>query len=114
MTLEIDVSVTAGRWRDELPEAETNARRAAMAAFDAADTVAVGDEAEASLVLADDAFVRRLNRDYRGRDEPTNVLSFANVDGETLVPKVSGAGPVLLGDVVVAFETVAGEAVDQG
>lgn len=114
MTLEIDVSVTAGRWREELPEAETNARRAALAAFDAADTMAVGNEAEASLVLADDAFVRRLNRDYRGRDEPTNVLSFANLDGEEVDPNVTGAGPVLLGDVVVAFETVASEAVNQG
>jgi probable rRNA maturation factor len=61
-----------------------------------------------SLVLAGDAAVRALNRRWRGRDSATNVLSFAS--GEA-----GGAGrTVLLGDVVLAFETVAREAAEQG
>ena len=53
------------------------------------------------LVLADDALQRRLNREFRGRDKSTNVLSF---DG----------APAALGDVVLALETIAAEAEAQG
>jgi len=48
---------------------------------------------EMSLVLAGDRFVHRLNRDYRGKDRPTDVLSFPGEGGE--------AG---LGDVVISVE----------
>jgi probable rRNA maturation factor len=56
-------------------------------------------------VLTDDAAVRRLNRDWRSIDEPTNVLSFP-----AAAPPAAGAGPCLLGDIIVAYETVAREA----
>ena len=60
--------------------------------------------AEANVVFGDDALVRTLNRTYRGKDKPTNVLSFP-----FQVPP--GAEPNgILGDVVLAVETVAGEA----
>jgi len=115
MTLEIDISVAAGPWPDEFPQAENAARLAAQAAFDiAANERGVGGNAEAALVLADDEFVRCLNRDYRGRDEPTNVLSFAALDGETVIQNPDPLAPVLLGDMIVAFETVVREAAAQG
>lgn len=57
---------------------------------------------EIAVVLADDAFAQQLNRDYRGKDKPTNVLSFPNDE----------AGQ--LGDIVLAFETVEREAAEQG
>ena len=61
----------------------------------------------ARIVLADDAFVQTLNRDYRDRDKPTNVLSFpASGEGAVAAPDM----PVLLGDIVVAYETAAAEA----
>jgi probable rRNA maturation factor len=69
--------------------------------------------AEASLVLADDDLVRGLNHDYRGQDRPTNVLSFANLDGDPL-PAPGVAQPLLLGDVVIAFETTRAEAAAEG
>ena len=53
------------------------------------------------IVLADDRLQRRLNREFRGRDKSTNVLSF---DG----------APGALGDVVLALETIAAEAEAQG
>lgn len=69
-----------------------------------ADADMAGDAGyEISIVLADDAFVRDLNRQYRNIDRPTNVLSFPSGDED-------GHGPVLLGDVVLAYETVAREA----
>lgn len=107
----IDVSVPCAAWREALPDAEGIARRAAEAAFAAAEDPHVGGAAEASLVLADDALVRGLNRDYRGLDAPTNVLSFASLDG---APQPAGDGPVALGDMVLAYETAAAEAAAEG
>lgn len=111
---EIDVVLPCPSWRQALPDAEALGRTAALAAFAAARTAGRGARlpAEASLVLADDAMVRELNRDYRGRDEPTNVLSFANLDGDPPVP--AGGAPLLLGDIVLAYETTASEAAAQG
>ncbi len=58
------------------------------------------------LALADDATVRNLNRQFRGKDRPTNVLSFPS--GEE-----PGTGAAL-GDVVLAVETLEREAADEG
>lgn len=64
---------------------------------------------EVSLVLADDALVRRLNRQWRRIDAPTDVLSFpADDDG------LATNAPWLLGDVILAFETVSRAAAEQG
>ena len=61
------------------------------------------EPAEVSLVLANDSFIRVLNRDYRGKDCPTNVLSFENA---TKPPK----GQLwLAGDIIVAYETLCRE-----
>ncbi len=65
--------------------------------------------AELSLVLADDALVRRLNRQWRRIDAATDVLSFA-VEDDALAPRA----PFLMGDVVLAFETVSRQAQEQG
>lgn len=66
------------------------------------------EPAEVSLVLADDAFVQELNRDYRGKDKPTNVLSF-----ETKMKPAKGQ-PYVAGDIIVAYQTVVREAAEQG
>jgi probable rRNA maturation factor len=92
----------AGDWSDF---------RAAETAIERAATVLAGHPrcgsargVEANVVLGDDVLVRTLNRTYRGQDKPTNVLSFP-----FQVP--SKAEPIgSLGDVVLAVETVAGEA----
>ncbi len=102
--LRIDVSGAASGWSELLPAAESIVRRAAHAAWAAA-----GDDtaAELSVVLADDATLQRLNFSYRGKDQPTNVLSFPNGGGDPAVHAV------LLGDVVLALETVDREAGEQ-
>lgn len=88
----------------------TEAARAALAAADQAPPGAAA--AELSIVLADDALVQSLNRQWRGRDAPTNVLAFAAQEGGT--PDPASPLPVLLGDVVLACETVTREAAAQG
>ena len=102
---DIEVAVLDAAWEEDLPGAAGLCRRAAEAALAAAGRE---QTAEICLALADDALVHALNRDYRGKDKPTNVLSFPN-DG----PAAPGE-PRLLGDVVLARETVLAEARAQG
>ena len=66
-------------------------------------------EAELSIVLGDDAFIHPLNRDHRGKDKPTDVLSFSQREGE-------GADPedMLLGDIIISVETAARQAEERG
>lgn len=97
----------AAAWSDE--GAAPICRRAAGAAL-----AATGPRrpVEMAIVLADDAAVRELNRRYRGRDAPTNVLSFPQQDGSER-PKLPQGAPLLLGDVVLAYETVQAECHEQ-
>lgn len=66
---------------------------------------------EIGITLADDAAQRQLNDAWRGADRPTNVLAFPAWEPGTALPE---GAPVLLGDVVLAFETIAREAAEQG
>ena len=65
------------------------------------------------MVLADDAFVRTLNRDYRGQDRATDVLSFPVHEPPRLDPP-PGEMPLMLGDVVLARETVQRDSASAG
>lgn len=65
--------------------------------------------AELSVLLCDDATIHELNRDYRRKDRPTDVLAFAMREGE------GGAlHPELLGDVVISLETARRQAIAGG
>lgn len=105
--LTIDISSVSGGWESILPEVETVIRRAAELTWTWENADATVDGAEVSVALADDAMMRTLNRKYRGKDMPTNVLAFPAEDG-------GAAGRArLLGDVVLAFETVQREAAER-
>ena len=70
---------------------------------------------EMSLTLTTDAEVQQLNRDYRGKDKPTNVLSFEGDGADDDWSMTNGEKPPrFLGDVIIAEETVTGEASDAG
>jgi probable rRNA maturation factor len=66
-------------------------------------------EAELSVVLTGDARIHALNRDYRAKDRPTDVLAFAMREGEH-----GEVGSGLLGDVIVSVETARRQAVRAG
>lgn len=110
-SVEIDLAEPCPAWRRTLPCVDGLCTGAARAALAAADDAAEG-AAELSIVLADDALMRTLNRQWRGQDAPTNVLAFAAREGKT--PDPLSPLPVLLGDVVLAYETVTAEAAAQG
>lgn len=67
---------------------------------------------EASIVLANDDLVHVLNREYRDKDQPTNVLTFASLDDED---QITPEGENLnLGDVILSYQTIEREAQEQG
>jgi probable rRNA maturation factor len=100
MSTVVDVMLADARWRRRIPDATREVRRAARAALAACGAP---PRAGLAVLLADDARLHALNRDFRRRDKPTNVLSFP--DGAT-----RPGGTVALGDVALAFETCAAEA----
>jgi len=104
--LSIDLSVEAGDWGEE-GQLRSIAERAVAAAFSVGD-LDVADNSEVSLLFTDDAAIRKLNAQWRDKDKPTNVLSFPGSD-----PDGDVYGP-LLGDIVIARETVCREADDMG
>lgn len=59
---------------------------------------------EVSLVLVDDDYIQELNRDYRGIDRPTDVLSFALNEGEE-PDVIDGPQESLLGDIIISLPT---------
>ena len=64
--------------------------------------------AELSILLTDDKEIHTLNRDYRGKDKPTDVLSFATLDGQLL------PGMTSLGDLVISIPTTRRQAKEYG
>jgi probable rRNA maturation factor len=102
----IDILVETADWPPEPDLLALTTRAVAAARLSA--MAAIGPGSELSVVFTDDSHSRGLNRDFRGKDSATNVLSFpapAQVGGQF--------GPQL-GDIVLARETIAREAVDQG
>jgi probable rRNA maturation factor len=127
MKLSLDISVPSPLWR-RLPRARPIARETIAAA---AENRGLSEGGDVSLCLADDAALRALNLSWRGFDKPTNVLSFpsttaAHLDAvddrvgraqrARLQPAVAhGSAPVVsLGDIALAYETLAREAEDLG
>jgi probable rRNA maturation factor len=109
----INVTAVHTGWTAVCPAAKSLARDAAELALvhgSAASGFTWPGPVELGVTLAGAVQQRRLNRDYRGHDAPTNVLAFQVWDPATHLPR---AVPILLGDVVLACETVAREASEQ-
>ncbi len=98
---EIDIRIEAPGWQS-LPEVEAVVRRAVetvLADYEPEDRGAV------AVLLTGDAEIRHLNRDFRDKDTPTNVLSF---------PAAGLPDERILGDIALAYETCAREAREEG
>ncbi len=105
-SLDIDIEDwPAGEW-------ETLAGRASAAAGEVAPEL-TNARLSVSLLLTSDAEVHALNREWRDRDKPTNVLSFPMLARDDLLALEGDGPPVMLGDLALAFETCAREAADK-
>jgi probable rRNA maturation factor len=105
---ETEVLIVAECWRTEA-DAETVVHRAIEAAASMVDADTA--DAELAVMLTDDAGIRTLNRNWRGQDKATNVLSFP------ALPPTGGQSaddaPRMLGDIAIAWETTRREADDE-
>ena len=111
--MEIEVAIPCAAWLDACADAETvagAAARLALARAMAGSPLLTDWRLVVDIRLTDDREQRHLNHTYCGKDRPTNVLSFPLADLAEPGPPRS---PVLLGDVVLAFETVRREASEQ-
>jgi probable rRNA maturation factor len=100
----LDIMIEAGDW-SRLEDAEALAQKAAEAAL--AVTYEADGDFEASVMLTDDAQIQELNRTWRNKDKPTNVLSFP-------APEPPGSsGPRHLGDIALAYETLVRESEEE-
>jgi len=112
-TSAIDIASPCPGWNQVCPDVEQLADAAAQLALRYAPRV-VGLEPltriELGITLADDDKLQRLNRDYRGKNVPTNVLAFPAWEVGT---RPTSGAPLLLGDIVLGFETVVREAAEQ-
>lgn len=102
--INIDIAIEAGAWpaEDELSALAAPTVDAVLVELD----LKAANTAELSLLFTDDAQIAELNRGWRGKDKATNVLSFPAFEiapGDPL--------PAMLGDIVLAFETISSEAV---
>lgn len=70
-----------------------------------------GEEAEVSVVFVDDLYIQSLNSAYRGIDSPTDVLSFAMLEGEAIPGQEE---ELILGDVVVSLQAAQRQSVEYG
>lgn len=100
-----EVLVAADCWQSEA-DAEAIVHRAIAAAATAVEADTGG--AELAVMLTDDAGIRALNRDWRGIDKPTNVLSFPAATPDRASSHRDA--PRMLGDIAIAFETTRAEA----
>jgi len=106
---EVILETADWRWREALKNAEALAKKAVTTVL---ELEGHGDKGViVNVTLSSDAKVRVLNRDWRGKDMPTNVLSFP------LMPirgkRMKGV-PLVLGDIVLARQTLLREAAEPG
>ena len=116
--LTVNIDIEDPRWQDAI-------ENIASAILQVKDEVCkrIGNEVDflddyhefsVNLCLSNDAAVQQLNREFRGKDKPTNVLSFAAIDDEEFDDILQAEKNVGLGDIIIAYETMQKEAPEQG
>lgn len=107
MNLDIDIEDwPPGDWAD-LAEQVAEAARAVAPEL-------ANERLIASILFTSDEEVHALNREWRGKDKPTNVLSFPMLERDALLSLAADGPPEMLGDIALAHETCAREAAEKG
>jgi probable rRNA maturation factor len=106
ITPRLALDIEDARWNAALPNAAELISKAVSVAL--ADIATNGRTVEVGIRLVDDGTIQALNRDWRGRDKPTNVLSFPLGDAG---PVTDPDFPWLIGDIVMSYDTVMAEAI---
>jgi probable rRNA maturation factor len=107
----IHLQVQTPAWKTALPGYRALAAKVARLALKMAEGGPPGPVA-LSIVLADDAMLQDLNATWRGKDKPTNVLSFPLWDADQIDALPAGEA-LMLGDIFLSFETLEQESAAQ-
>ena len=116
MQVNLQTEIEDARWNEKLPDIEAvvesvkNATFKYVAEHDSIQILFVDKPLKVNLCLSNDAHVQQLNRDFRHKDKPTNVLSFANIDFDAFDAYNEPFTEIELGDIIIAFETTTKEA----
>lgn len=106
-------------WEELLSELEQLANEVLIKTLEYVETheeidfLSLGKPVIINLCLSDDNEVHTLNRDFRGMDKPTNVLSFAAIDDPEFDRNIELFDEIELGDIIIALETMQREAAEK-
>jgi probable rRNA maturation factor len=115
MTPDISIAINDDAWA-EINDLDLIIKTAAIAAFEKADKPDFLNTAyvEISFLMTNNLEIQALNKQYRGKDSPTNVLSFPQFDFETQNSLISfDDDPTPIGDIIMAFDIIKFEAAEQ-
>ena len=111
----LNIIIEEPAWIKHLPDVEETAQKvfATVLSFmrTKQDLDFISCNINVNLSLSSDNHVRELNNEFRQKDSPTNVLSFANIDADDF--KFNTSDPLELGDIIIALETMQKESFDQ-
>jgi probable rRNA maturation factor len=107
--IDVDITTNNTAWESALPNLIILTEKTVQAALSRVPALQ-SRALEVSIVFDNDTAVQELNKTYRFKDKPTNVLSFPQIEWSEALPD----DPMLpLGDIILAFETVEREAQEQ-
>jgi probable rRNA maturation factor len=98
-------------WKKTLRHSRAQLTRALQTTFNALELPK--RKFSVAVSLTSDAEMQQLNNQYRQKNKPTNVLSFPMIDDFSVLGKIPKAIDIELGDIVLAYETTAREALEQ-
>lgn len=116
MQIVLQIETEEPRWLDAVPDTDAVVQKVKDATFDYVaaheniDILTTDKPIIVNVCLSNDAHVRQLNRDFRNKDKPTNVLSFANIDFDDFDAQNEPFTEIELGDIIIAYETMVKEA----
>lgn len=113
---ELNISINETLWEKALPDfQELSPRIVSLATnfineHEPLDFFALGKTLSFNLCLSNDHEIQTLNKDFRGYNKPTNVLSFANIDWSDFNQQLALDDDIEMGDIIIALETLQREA----
>lgn len=118
--LRVHTDIASAKWKKAFPKMQGKIEQAVSSAFLNAKKPAAFNRRffEINVILTDDANVRTLNKSYLGKNKPTNVLSFPQMNLQKFRKSALDLFPlkneIPLGDIVLAFQTISRECREQG
>lgn len=116
MAIDVQILINEKLWRQKITSRQIKALVKKIIIN--LDPIFSNNHSEISILLTNDQNIQELNKNYRSKDQPTNVLSFPLIDGKKIkngnLKKLTiQNAPILLGDIVIAYQTLLKESQEQ-